>query len=213
FSNVLNRGNKDALANLNRAPFMAPGIAAGNPTTVEDAGDGLLMRQGYTILWSAWQADVLPGADRMTMRVPVAMNPDGSEITGELRAEYIVNAPTSTQNLGGGSFTGATHASYETVSLDTSRATLTKRMRETDPRAPVPSDEWAFADCTQVPFPGTPSTTQICLRDGFDPDFIYELIYTAKNPLVLGLGLAATRDLISFFRHSIRDDLGTSNPL
>jgi len=207
FYNVVNRGNKGGLSTFNLAP------GSNNPTTAADAGDGLLMRQGYAILWSAWQPDVLPGADRMTMTVPVAVNPDQSEITGELRAEYLVNAPISTQNLGGGPYTGATHASYETVSLDTSTATLTKRMRETDPRVPVPSDAWAFADCTQVPFPGTPSTTQICLSDGFDPDFIYELIYTAKNPLVLGLGFAATRDLISFLRHSMRDDFGNSNPL
>jgi alpha/beta hydrolase family protein len=206
FYNVVNRGNKDALGNLNGASLVA-GVAAGNPTTAKDAGDGLLMRQGYTILWSAWQADVLPGDNRMTMRVPVALNPDGSEITGELRTEYTVNAPTTTQNLGGAS------ASYETVSLDTSRATLTRRVRESDPRVLVPSDAWGFASCAQVPFPGVPSTTQICLRDGFDPDHIYELIYTAKNPLVLGLGFAATRDVVSFFRHSMHDDAGTRNPL
>ena len=207
FYNVVNRGNKGGLSTFNLAP------GSNNPTTAADAGDGLLMRQGYAILWSGWQPDVLPGADRMTMTVPVAVNPDGSEITGELRAEYIVNAPTSTQNLGSGSFTGSTHYSYETVSLDTSRATLTRRIRETDPRDPVASDAWAFADCTQMPFPGAPSTTQICLRDGFDPNYIYELIYTAKNPLVLGLGFAATRDLISFFRHAMHDDCGTPNPL
>jgi alpha/beta hydrolase family protein len=207
FYNVVNRGNKGGLSTFNRAP------SSNNPTTAADAGDGLLMRQGYAILWSAWQPDVLPGGDRMTMRVPVAVNPDGSEITGELRAEYIVNAPTNTQNLGGGSFTGDTHASYETVSLDTSTATLTRRMREADPRVLIPGDAWAFADCTQVPFPGVPSTTKICLRDGFGPDFIYELIYTAKNPLVLGLGFAATRDLISFFRRAMHDDAGHPNPL
>jgi len=206
FYNVVNRGNKDVLGHLNRARLVL-GVAAGDPTTAEDAGDGLLMRQGYTILWSGWQADVIPGDNRMTMRVPVALNPDGSEITGELRTEYVVSAPTTTQNLGGAS------ASYETVSLDTSSATLTRRIRESDPRALVPSDAWGFADCAQVPFPGVPSTTQICLRDGFDPNYIYELIYTAKNPLVLGLGFAANRDLVSFFRHATHDDAGTRNPL
>src|SRR5262249_51093985 len=46
-----------------------------------------------------------------------------------------------------------------------------------------------------------------------DPNFIYELTYTAKNPGVFGLGFAATRDLVSFFRHATHDDFGTSNPL
>ena len=42
---------------------------------------------------------------------------------------------------------------------------------------------------------------------------IYEFTYTAKDPLVLGLGLAATRDLVSFLRHATTDDDGNPNPL
>jgi hypothetical protein len=52
------------------------------------------------------------------------------------------------------------------------------------------------------PIPGTPDPGRICLKDGFDPNFLYELSYTAKDPLVLGIGFAATRDIISFFRHA-----------
>ena len=54
---------------------------------------------------------------------------------------------------------------------------------------------------------------QICLKDGFDPNFIYELLYEAKDPLVLGLGLAATRDLVAFLRHADQDDHGNPNPV
>ncbi len=205
YYNVVNRGNKGGLNTLNR------GVVGGNEPT--DPGDGLAMRRGYSILWSGWQPDVLSGGGRMTMRVPVALNPDGSEIQGRIRTEYIVNATTSTQNLGGGSFTGDTHASYETVSLDNSTATLTRRVREADLRVVVPNAQWRFADCSTVPFPGMPDPTKICLQGGFDPNFIYELLYTAKNPTVLGLGFAATRDLVAFFRHELQDDAGTPNPL
>ncbi len=205
YYNVVNRGNKGGLNTLNR------GVVGGNDPT--DPGDGLAMRRGYTILWTGWQPDVLPGDNRMTMQVPVARTRDGFEIEALIRTEYIVNAPTSTQNLGGGSFTGTTHASYETVSLDNSTATLTRRVRETDPREPVPNAQWAFANCSAVPFPGVPDATKICLQEGFDPNFIYELLYTAKNPTVLGLGFAATRDLVAFFRHEEQDDEGTPNPL
>lgn len=200
-----NRGNKVALALFNA------GVVGGNEPT--DAGDGFLQHQGYTLVWSGWQPDVAPGGGRMTMTVPVAHAPGGGEITGTVRGEYIVTAPTSTQNLSSGTFTGLTHTSYETVSLDTSRAVLTRRVKETDARVPVAATDWAFADCTTTPFPGAPSTTQICLRDGFSPDFLYELLYTAKNPTVLGLGFAATRDVIAFLRHADRDDAGQPNPL
>ena len=202
---VVNRGNKNALGIYNM------GSVGGNEPTA--AGDGFLQSQGYTVVWSGWQPDVLPGGGRLTMTVPIARGPHGSTITGQVRGEYVVNAPTTTQNLSSGSFTGLNHASFETVSLRTRDAVLTKRVKEADRRIEIPSSRWAFADCTTVPFPGTPSTTQICLQDGFSPDAIYELVYTAKNPLVSGLGFAATRDLISFLRHSHRDDAGAANPL
>ena len=58
-----------------------------------------------------------------------------------------------------------------------------------------------------------PTTTDICVFDGFKVDRIYELIYPAKNPMVLGLGYAVTRDLASFLRYQARDEAGNPNPL
>jgi alpha/beta hydrolase family protein len=202
---VVNRGNKVALG------FFNMGAVGGNEPT--GAGDGFLQAQGYTVVWSGWQPDVAAGAGRMTMTVPVAHGRRGETLTGRVRGEYIVVAPTTTQNLSSGSFTGLTHTSFETVSLDNTGALLTRRIREVDQREVVPDGDWAFADCTATPFPGKPSTTQICLKAGFDPNFIYELLYTAKNPTVSGLGFAATRDLISFLRHERRDDAGNANPV
>jgi len=53
----------------------------------------------------------------------------------------------------------------------------------------------------------------VCLRAGFDTNHIYELVYTAKDPIVMGLGLAAIRDVGSFLRNASADDVGTPNPL
>jgi Alpha/beta hydrolase domain len=90
--------------------------------------------------------------------------------------------------------------------------TLTVRTLEQDRRLPIRNDEWAFGACddgaTLVP-----SDTQICLFAGFKPGTIYELIYRAKDPLVLGLGYAGMRDLVSFFKHEPSDDVGNPNPL
>ena len=205
FYDAVNRGNKIVLG------FFNTGAVGGNEPT--GAGDGFLQNQGYTVVWSGWQPDVAPGAGRLTMTVPIAHNRDGGTITGRVRGEYIVTAPTATQNLSSGSFTGLTHTSFPTVSLDNRDAVLTRRVKETDPRIAIPQTDWAFADCTTAPFPGAPSATQICLKDGFSPDNIYELLYTAKDPTVSGLGFAATRDLISFLRHARKDDAGTANPL
>ena len=170
-------------------------------------GDAFLQARGYVLLDSGCQGDVPRVNQRLSIDVPVARNRDGSEITSEILTEFIVDSPNTTQNI------GLDSVSYETVSLDTSMASLTRRVREADPREPVPDGDWAFADCSDTPFPGAPSTTSICLREGFDPNYIYELIYTAKNPLVLGMGFPATRDVVSFFRHQARDEAGTPNPV
>ncbi|MDH3438587.1 MAG: alpha/beta hydrolase domain-containing protein [Betaproteobacteria bacterium] len=165
----------------------------------------------YISVWSGWQGDLKPSPARLNLDVPVATQ-SGTPITGTVRTEYL-NASGSTLDLSSGAFTGNSHLSYPAVSPDTSQATLTRRLRETDPREPIPSSEFAFADCAAVPFPGDPDPTKICLNGGFDPAYIYELLYEAKDPLVLGLGFAATRDLVSFLRHEDADDDGTPNPV
>ena len=77
----------------------------------------------------------------------------------------------------------------------------------------VAAADWAFADCRTVPFPGTPDPTRVCAcSGGFDPTRLYELVYTAKDPLVLGIGLAATRDLVSFLRHETTRRGGHAEP-
>ena len=77
----------------------------------------------------------------------------------------------------------------------------------------VPRADWAFADCRSVPFPGTPDPTQLCVKGGFDPKRLYQLAYTVQDPLVLGIGLAATRDITAFFRGAAADAQGTPNPV
>jgi hypothetical protein len=174
--------------------------------------DTALLNRGYVYLWCAWQGDVLKGGNRLTMRVPYAGD-NGAEIAGTLRTEYQVTSTINTLNLSSGFFTGQTHHSYETANLDNSGFILSKRVLESDPRVTIPNSDWAFSDCTRMRFPGAPSTTKISLKDGFEPDYIYELIYLAKNPLVLGLGFATVRDLASFIRNELKDDAGFPNPL
>ncbi len=213
--NILNRGNKGAVNLFN---VDVPGnTAAANAMT--EPGDGWLQRQGYTLVWFGWQADVLPGDARMTLTVPVARNPDGSPITGPVRSELVVRAPATTLNLSSGWFTGTTHASYPAVGTDNRAAppdgflpTLTVRPRENAPREPIPNSEWSFAACPAGQ-PATPDPTRICLPAGFQPGRLYELVYRARDPLVMGLGFAVARDLGAFLKASDRDDAGTANPV
>src|SRR3989442_9460221 len=210
FYHVVNRGNGGI-------PFNISVLGGNDPTT---AGDGFIQNMGYTLIKSGWQADVVPGNSRMTMRVPIAGHRDGSSITGTVRAEFIVAAASTTLNLSSGTFTGLTHASYPTVSTDNKtpladgfKPTLTVRSHERDARVSVSNTLWAFGSCPDGVHV-TPSATQICLLGaGFQPGKIYELLYRGKDPLVIGLGYAGIRDLISFFKNQRRDDTGIPNPL
>jgi hypothetical protein len=207
-----NRGNKLILG------WVGKGVVGGNEPT--DVGDGFFQNLGTTLVWSGWQVDVLPGNGRLTMRGPVARNRDGSAIEGTVRSELVTAVATPWLNLSSGNFTGLTHASYPTVSLDNRTPlpdgflpTLTVRNREFDPRVPVPNSEWAFGTCTADGVV-TPSDKQICLNGGgFEPGKLYELIYRGRNPWVIGIGYAAVRDLGAFLKYAETDDAGTPNPL
>jgi Alpha/beta hydrolase domain len=172
--------------------------------------------EGHVSLVSGWQGDVIPTTNNQTIKVPVARNGDGSDVTGPVLARFVdLPAGTTTASIRLGSMGSA---SYPPVSLDTSRATLTFHTAETVTgvqagSGTVPAADWAFADCRSKPFPGVPDPARVCLKSGFDAARLYELVYTAKDPLVLGVGLAATRDLVSFFRYARTDQAGTPNPV
>jgi hypothetical protein len=216
FFNIINRGNKGGLALIN---VDIPGGPAniGNINTVTEAGDGFMQQQGYTVVWFGWQPDVVNGNNRMTMQVPVARNPDGSAITGTVRNELTVLRPATTLPLQSGWFTAGSKP-YPTVSTDNKTAladgflpTLSVRVRENEPRSVIPNTEWSFGSCEADKAPAV-NDWQICYPAGFKPGRLYEFTYRAKDPLVLGLGFAAARDLGAFLKASEKDDSGAANP-
>ena len=170
---------------------------------------------GHVTLISGWQGDLVQTQSNRTIQVPTATLPDGSPITGIVMARIAnVKAGTSTMPLA----VLGNAIPYDAASLDTTRAKVTiksweKRNGEIGPTRDLPSTDWAFADCTRTPFPGVPHPRQICLKDGFDPNVLYEVVYEVKNPKVLGVGLAAIRDVTSFFRYEAKDEAGTPNPV
>jgi len=174
--------------------------------------------EGYISLISGWQGDVSPTLVNQTIVVPIAKEKNGASITGPMVARFIdVPNGTLTMPIRLGSM-GNSPEPYPPAELNEGAARLTMHASET-PRGitsavtMVPRAGWAFADCATKPFPGIPDPTKVCVRAGFRSDRIYELSYTAKDPLVLGLGLAATRDIVSFFRYAQADRLGTPNPV
>jgi hypothetical protein len=178
-------------------------------------GSASASAEGHVSLVSGWQGDVVPSATNQTIQVPRAKNPDGSSITGPFVIRLTGQAGnTATLMMPRAS----TPTQYPPATLDTAAATLVSAVSETPMGeksgvVKIASTDWAFASCETSPFPGVPDPTHICLKNGFNPTLLYELQYTAKDPLVLGIGFAATRDLNSFFRYEKKDDVGTANPV
>jgi hypothetical protein len=107
-------------------------------------------------------------------------------------------------------------APYAPASLDNTQPgyALTRRINESDAREFVPASDWKFAKCdASTAFPGTPDPASICVKGGFDGRYMYEVIYVAKDPKVMGLGFAAVRDMVAFLHNKDKDAAGIANPV
>src|ERR671922_2062408 len=192
---VVNRGRKLLLSMLHEAPATSPG-PINDPTTVRDAGNGFAFRQGYTLVWSGWDPDAPAANHGMRLRTPIATE-GGRPIVQTIRDEFVFGtrlpAASPTAPL-----------SYTAATLDQGQARLTVRAKETDARTEIPPSGWVYADARSIKL--LPEGT------AFQPGCIYDFWYPAKDPKVLGIGFAATRDLVSFLRYEARDRAGTANP-
>jgi hypothetical protein len=179
---------------------------------------------GDVMLASAWQGDnsgattvrSTASADGMQfLQVPVARGPGGAAVTGEVLARIVNRSGPASQPL----LVQTNPVPYKPLSLDTAKSKLTSRSGESQGgevrgEMAIASADWAWARCDAThPFPGTPDPTQICLKNGFDPARLYQVVFTAADPYVLGIGFAAWRDLGAFFKKARADDTGTANPL
>jgi hypothetical protein len=206
-----NRGNMRAIQYYCDAP------PTNDPRTLAHAGNGFLFRRGYTVVAAAWQGDLLPGQGRMLLDLPVAKNAD-KPITGKVRTEFIAsNAGIYCFPLSGRSST----RSHPAISLNQDHATLTRRQYQTDKRQIVPNHLWSFArvdvggglHATGAEHGFAPSLEHIYLPGGFEPGWIYEIVYEARDPLVMGLGHVAIRDFVSFLKYEQTDEANKPNPL
>jgi hypothetical protein len=184
---VNNRGNIGIFRQLNEAP------SNNDPATTADAGNGFLLHKGFTLVWSAWAPDVAttPRDNRLVLRPPIATK-DGMPITAKVAYELIVDAPRVTAR-----FTGNLGTAYPVASEGALDAALSERDRPDGKRRPIPRAAWSF-----VAAGGGAIATEITLDDGFKPGRIYELTYTARDPMVVAAGMASIRDLMSYLRNN-----------
>jgi len=196
---VNNRGNAGMLGTFNDAR------SSNLPATAEHAGNGFLFEQGYTLLWSGWTWDVPPGDNRMRADLPTTGDA-GRVITGRVSGEVTVSEPTTSAR-----HTGLMSVGYPPANPEDPEAVLTVRSSALGPRTPIARSQWRFGRMQNGTLFYDPAW--ITLDGGFKAGAIYSLTYTARESRVVGLGFAAVRDAVSFFRYSRADRVGAPNPL
>src|SRR4051794_2945585 len=179
---VLNRGRKFLFNWVLDAPAQVA-QAVNDPKAAQDAGTALMLRRGDTIVWSGWEADALRQQSGMAIDVPVASR-GGKSIVETVRDELV----SATRGPPEAPF----FLTFKTASPDKAQASLTVRRREADVPRPVPDSAWTYATPRELQLlpPGTKP----------EPGTLYEFTYRATEPKVLGIGFAATRDVVAFLR-------------
>lgn len=161
------------IANRGTQPFYgALNIGGGRGMrTAPDLGDHFMLDQGFTLVWVGWQSDVNPGPNSVKLYAPVLEG-----VTGKVRTEILVNQKTTSQAL---PYPAAAVAS----------GVLTVRDKADGPRFNIPNDQWKLNGDNRIEFAA-----------GFELGRLYDFVYTAKDPVVAGLGMAAVRDYASYIK-------------
>jgi hypothetical protein len=180
FYDVNNRGNKRVMHAFNDT---AANNALDRP---EHAGDGFLMRHGFTVVWSGWIPGLPKQANLLRLEVPNAKG-----IEQPVWDEFLFNEARQM----------SARLSSAAASTDKAKARLTVRDRNEDSPSVIQQGAWEFLDGNTIRL--LPGGT------AFRPGALYQLSYIAKDPPVAGIGYAATRDLIAFLRY----DTSSENPL
>ncbi len=214
----LSRGNRRVLYEFsnrgNRAAITAFNYGKGRDfTKPETTGDGFLMRQGYTVVWSGWQGDLIDRGTNCVAYLPEALQ-NGQRLRGWVRQEFSpVTEGVLSMGTSAGAEGGENVQPYPVINRAT--ATLTMREKEADPRIPVPPDQWELAKAElkdgQVVL--TPSVNDLYIKGGFKPGWLYEFIYETEGSKVMGLGFLGVRDFLSLLRYGTHDSAGNPNPL
>lgn len=180
---IVNRGNPTVLTNFNSAGGRL------------EPGNGFLLRQGYTVVWCGWQDDVPATPGLIRIHVPEAVDAGGQPITGKIAVTFQPDAHVQVQLLA-----DRMHRPHPAKDLHDGEAVLTVQEHEDAPPHTIPRQQWSFArlEGDRV----VPDATHVYMASGFLPGKVYRVVYTTAGAPVIGLGLLAMRDMVSFLRYS-----------
>jgi Alpha/beta hydrolase domain len=172
-------------------------VDGGDPAVAEDAGDGWLLRHGYTIASLGWQWDAV-GEEALRLYAPIATD-HGKPITGVLRGDLMPAWEMTDIPLGHLILGMIGGEEYPVAAPDDPRDTLSVRDSRDAPREIIPRARWQYARVVSGQL--VPSDRYLHLEGGFQPGRLYEYVYVVQNPVIAGLGFAAVRDFAAYVKH------------
>jgi hypothetical protein len=188
-----NRGSKRLLTFFNHASAEGRKWDEPDPVSEANLGDGFLMRNGFTLLWVGWQFDPPVNGENLRAYLPATVD-NGRPIEGLARSDFVVTEQVFHFTLG-----DRNHIPYPVSDPGDSENILTVRDSVEARRQVIPRDRWAFAK--REGDETIPDPNHVYLASGFEPHRIYEVVYKARNPTVIGLGPAAVRDIVAFLKY------------
>jgi hypothetical protein len=194
------KGNGSMILEVpNRGKPRITGLVQGGDWDLSsDAGDGWLLRTGFTIVSLGWQWDAA-GEGALHLFAPIAKE-NGTTITGMLRGDVMPGRAMQEIPLGHLILGNIGGSEYPVSAPDDPRNLLTVRDSRDAKRTPISRSEWQFAHTIDGRL--TPSDRHIHLNGGFLPGKIYEYVYVVANPVVAGGGFAVIRDFASYAKHA-----------
>src|ERR687885_2601916 len=146
-SYVVNRGQRVGVP-FNRC---APRLPTLPPTDDIDAGDGFLMKKGWTVAMCGWQWDVDRQPGLMGLDAPQALGPDGKPLQGRVAIAFQPNEPHTHHLLSHwplhpppGRQPYAPQP-YPAADVNEPTAVLTVSDSRMGPRTTIPRERWRFA--------------------------------------------------------------------
>jgi len=183
---VSNRGGKGMLGFFNHA------AGSLDPGTAAEMGDGFLLKQGFTLLWVGWQFDVPKRQGLVRLNAPTATE-NGRPIRGLVRSDFVVTDKETDHSLA-----DRNHQPYAVADPQSPDNVLTVRDSVEGPRRTIPRNQWTL------------DAAGVHMTAKFEPNKIYEVVYTSENPPLVGLGPAAIRDVISMLKYRSSGDALTA---
>ena len=179
-------------------PILQTSILRGNGDLRSEAGAGKesVLEQGYTVIWTGWQADIDPGPGIMRATYPVSSE-GGTPITGMVRDEIALDGSAGAQipAVAANATTFEARLYYPLADpVDVPQVRV--RQRADDAPVVLSRDQFEVIG---------PDRVRVRMQPGFDRGALYEVSYRARDPKVMGLSFVSMRDLMSLLRQASTD--------